>query len=141
MLSQEAFFPCPSCGEIIGANATRCRYCSVEIDPQAAQAAAGLQQRVNEACNDASMARNVASVMWVAFAMQFLFAMIGRLAFIGMMLAVPILLIKWQVRFGRLQTNDPDFKAARRNRNIALLLWLPTPFVIIAAVFIFAARA
>jgi hypothetical protein len=141
MSFQEAFFPCPSCGEIIGSRATRCKYCNTEVDPQAAQVAANLQQEVNQACNDASMARNAASVMWVAFAVQFLFAAMGRLAFIGMMVAVPLMLIRWQVKYGRLKTNDVDFKTARRNRTIAWLLWLPTPLVIAGALFIFAARS
>ena len=141
MLSQESFFPCPTCGEIIGSNETRCKYCKTEIDPQAAQVAANLQQEVNQACNDASMARNVASVMWVAFVVQFLFAAMGRLAFIGMMIAVPLMLIRWQSRYGRIKTTDVDFKTARRNRTIAWLLWLPTPLVILAALLIFAARS
>jgi hypothetical protein len=120
MLSQEAFFPCPSCGEIIGSNATRCKYCNTDIDPHAAQAAANVQLEVNQACNDASMARNVASVMWVAFAVQFLFAAMGRLAFIGMMAAVPLMLIRWQSRYGRLKTSDRlQDRAAKSNHRLA----------------------
>ena len=87
------------------------------------------------------MARNIASVMWVAFAVQFLFVAMGRLAFIGMMAAVPVALIRWQIRFGRLKTSDVDFQTARRNRTIAWLLWLPTPIVVVLAVFIFKASS
>lgn len=140
MQSQESFFPCPSCGEIIGTSATKCKYCNSEIDTYTAIASATLQSQINEACNDASMVRNVAGVMWIAFVVQFLFAAMGRLAFFGMMIAVPIMLVRWQIKYGRIKTDDIDFKSARRNRTIALLLWLPTPLVIVAALLIFVAR-
>lgn len=141
MQSQESFFPCPSCREIIGTSATKCRYCNSEIDTQTAIASATFQNEINQACNDASMVRNVAGVMWVAFVVQFLFAAMGRLAFFGMMIAVPVMLIRWQIKYGRIKTDDIDFKLARRNRTIALLLWLPTPFVIVAAIVMFAASS
>jgi hypothetical protein len=168
--TQESFLPCPTCGEIIGSNAPHCKYCNASVDPQAAAVAADLQQEVNQACNDARMARRVAGIMWIAFAMPFLFAAMGGLAFIGtmvggmpllwivtallfvlswmgvlafigMMVAVPPMLIRWQSRFGHIKTNDVDFKTARHNRNIALLLWLPTPVVIAVALFIFGSRS
>jgi hypothetical protein len=163
-LTQESFLPCPGCSEIIASNAPRCKYCNASVDPQAAAVAAHLQQEVNQACHDARMARNAASLMWIAFAvlvvavvmaflilirilaglllvwamaMQFLLAVIGQLAFIGIMVALPLMLIRWQSRYGRIKTNDVDFKTARRNRNIALLLWLPAPVVIAVGFFIF----
>ena len=165
-LTQESFLPCPNCGEIIGLNAPRCKYCNADVDPQAAAIAAALQKEVNQACNDARMARRVAGMMWLAFAMPFLFAAIGglaffgtmvggmpllwivtsmlfllswlgALAFIGVMVTLPLMLIRWQSRFGGIKTNDLDLNTARHNRNIALLLWLPTPVVIAVALFIF----
>jgi hypothetical protein len=55
------------------------------------------------------------------------------------MVAIPIMLISWQARYGRIKTDDPDFKSARRNRTIAFFVWLPTVVVLIAAVVIFKA--
>jgi cytosine/uracil/thiamine/allantoin permease len=37
---------------------------------------------------------------------------------------VMIMLIRWQVKFGRLKTEDPDYSRARRSRNIVLVLWV-----------------
>jgi hypothetical protein len=34
-------------------------------------------------------------------------------------------LMYWQVKFGGLQTSDVDYKRARRDRLIALIIWLP----------------
>src|SRR5258706_4077008 len=168
MLSQESFFPCPTCGSIIGSSAPRCKYCNAGVDPQAAALAANLQQEVSAACDDARMARSAAGMMWIAFAiqvlaaamgllifihilvgvvavramaMQFLLALIGQLAFIGTMVVLPFMLIRWQSRYGRIKTNDVDFKRARRNRNITLLLWLPAPIVIALVFYIFRSRS
>ena len=35
-----------------------------------------------------------------------------------------MLLIRWQVKFSGLLTDDPDYQRAKRSRNIALILWL-----------------
>jgi hypothetical protein len=168
-LSQESFLPCPNCGEIIVSTAPRCKYCKAGVNPEAAVIAATLLQEINQACDDARTVRSMAGLMWMAFAMPFLLAAMGGVAFIGTMLGgmpllwivsamlfllswigclaflcmavtLPLVLIRWQSRFGGLNTNDVDFKMARHNRNIALLLWLPTPVVIALALFIFRSR-
>lgn len=33
-------------------------------------------------------------------------------------------IIRWQVKFGGIKTNDPDYPRAKRNRNLAVSLWL-----------------
>lgn len=139
MLSQTYFFPCPNCSEIISSDADKCKYCNHPVDPVAAQDAIKLQEQINQACNDASTLRNLAGFMWVAFAIQFIYALMGRLFFFGLMIAVPAMLINWQLKFGRIRTNDVDFKSAKRNRNIALGLWMPIPILLIVLIVILAA--
>jgi hypothetical protein len=131
-LTPQSFFPCPNCAETIGSDARECKYCHAQIDPAAAAAALQLQRQINEACNDASTLRNLAGFMWVTVVIQFIYATIGQVLFFGSMIAVPLIIIRWQTRYGRLVTDDVDFKAARQKRNIALALWLPTPLVLIA---------
>jgi len=119
-------FPCPNCHEFINSSMTTCKYCSVPIDPQAASTAIELQDKVNRACNDASLVRNLAGAMWVFFFVRFI-PFIGLVATVGMFLLfllVPIRLIMWQVRFGGIQTADLDYNRAKRNILAALGLWL-----------------
>jgi hypothetical protein len=134
MLSQTSYFPCPNCNEIVSSESTSCKYCKREIDAHAADAAIKLQERINHACNDASMVRNLAGFMWIMFAVQFLFAFMGRLLFFGLMVGVPVMLIKWQFNYGDIRTSDVDFRSAKRNRNLALLLWAPTPVLIVVVI-------
>ena len=127
-------FPCPNCREFISSSMTTCKYCSVAIDPQVASTAVELQDKVNGACNDASLVRNLAGSMWVFFFAR-LIPIIGYVAAIGLIilfLVIPVRLIMWQVIFGGIQTADRDYKGAKRNILVALGLWLlMVPLVLI----------
>ena len=126
MLAQPQTFPCPSCGEIINDSMQTCRFCSAVVDPQAAAAAAELQSRVNRACSDASFLRTAAAAMFVLLALSVVpfISLITYLGFIITFFVVLVLIIRWQIRFGRLQTNDADYHRAKRLRTVALILWL-----------------
>ena len=131
-------FPCPSCHEFINTSMTT--YCSVPIDPQAASTAVELQDKVNSACNDASLVRNLAGAMWVFFFVR-LIPIIGYVATVGMFLLfllIPIRLIMWQVKFGGIQTADLDYKRAKRKILAALGLWLLMMIVLAVLMFLLA---
>jgi uncharacterized membrane protein YciS (DUF1049 family) len=122
--AQPSILACPSCGQMIYSDSTKCRFCSAEIDPVAAAAGAALQKKVNDACNLAKVTRHMATSMWVFFVLGFIFGF-ARFGVLVLFVGVPVSLILWQIKYGRLQTADPDFKKARRDRWIALALWLP----------------
>ena len=124
MLSQPQTFPCPNCKEIINDTMERCRYRSAPVDRHAA--AAEIQSKVNRACSDASFLRTTAATMFVLLGLSLLpfISFIMYLGSIIIFLAVLVMVILWQVRFGSLQTDDPDYKRAKRLKNISLLLWL-----------------
>ncbi len=82
-------FPCPNCHEFISTSMTTCKYCSVPIDPQAASTAVELQDKVNRACNDASLVRNLAGAMWVFFFVR-LIPIIGYVASSAEMLIMAV---------------------------------------------------
>jgi hypothetical protein len=108
---------------MINESVTQCRFCSLPIDPGVAELIAGRQEKVNEACSDASYLRRTAMAMYVflGFALVFTFAYWGFLITFWMGL---VLMIRWQVKFGELITNDPDYAKARRSKSISLLLLL-----------------
>lgn len=125
MLAQPQTYPCPNCNEIINDTMEKCRYCSAPVDRQAAAAAAETQGKVNQACSDASYLRTAAFVLWVFLGLSFIpFIPAVGWAFLFTFVAVPVMVIRWQIKFGGIKTNDPDYPKAKRNRNIALVLWL-----------------
>ena len=123
MIAYPRTFRCPNCNEMINENVAQCRFCSVAIDPGVAELIAGRQQKVNEACSDASYLRRTAMAMYVflGFALVFTFAYWGFLITFWMGL---VLMVRWQVKFGELITNDPDYAKARRSKSVSLLLLL-----------------
>ena len=103
-----------------------CRFCSAPVDPQAAFAAAETQSRVNLACSDASFLRTAAAAMFTLLALSLMpfISFWMYLGFVIIFFVVLILIIRWQIKFGRLETGDVDYQRARRLRNVAILLWL-----------------
>jgi hypothetical protein len=126
MFAQPQTFPCPNCGEIINDSVNTCRFCSTPVDPNAAASAAELQSRVNRACSDASFLRTAAAAMFVLLAVSVVpfVSLITYFGFILTFFVVLVLIIRWQIKFGRLQTTDDDYKRAKRLRTVALILWL-----------------
>jgi hypothetical protein len=126
MLSQPQTFPCPNCNEIINDSMQTCRFCSAPVDPQAAFAAAEIQSRVNRACSDASFLRTAAAAMFVLLALSVVpfISLVTYLGFIITFFVVLVLIIRWQIKFGRLETSDVDYRRAKRLRNLAIVLWM-----------------
>jgi hypothetical protein len=121
-------FPCAKCGEMIYSDSTTCRFCSAPVDREAAEAAADLQKQVNNAVNLAKWIRNAGGAMWAFVALGLIFG-IASLAAIVCVFLIPISLVYWQISFGRLKTADLDYAKTKRDRIIALLLWLGASFV------------
>jgi hypothetical protein len=118
-------FPCPNCGQMIYSDVEKCRFCSSTVDRQVAVEGAEVQARVNTACNQAKLLRNSAAVMWVFFLLGLLPFMPFDWGFTALFFSIPAWLIYWQVKFGNLPTRDADYTRAKRDRSIALIIWLP----------------
>jgi hypothetical protein len=56
--------------------------------------------------------------------------------FKGLFFVIPAWLVFWQVKFGRLETPDTDYKRAKRDRLVALIIWLPALAVEVLALVI-----
>jgi Ca2+/Na+ antiporter len=125
MFDQPQTYPCPNCNEIINDTMEKCPYCSTPVDRQAAAAAAENQSKVNQTCSDASYLRTAAFVMWVFLGLSFIpFIPLVGWAFLLTFVVVLVMIIRWQVKFAGIKTNDPDYPRAKRNRNLASILWI-----------------
>jgi hypothetical protein len=111
-----------------------CPFCRGIIDREAASAAAELQDKANRAFSDASYMRTAAIAMFVFVGLSFVpLIPVVYWGFLATFVAVIVMVIRWQIRFGKLQTSDPDYRQARYRKNLALVLWLlaiPTGFVL-----------
>jgi hypothetical protein len=140
MFDQLRTFPCPSCKTIINDRAKACRHCGVAVDRGIALRLADTQSRVNQACSDASRLKSFAFAMWVFLALSLvpfmpllklgllvvaIFMPLVKFGFLATFVAVIVLFSRWQLRFGYIEnTSDPDYAKAKRDRTVALALWL-----------------
>src|SRR6185437_2829828 len=121
-------FPCANCGEMIYSDSASCRFCKAPVDRNAAEASADNQKKVNNAVNMAKWIRHAAGAMWAFVGLGMVFGSVS-LAAIACIFLIPVALIYWQISFGGLKTADSDFAKTKRDRLIALLLWLPASFI------------
>jgi Ca2+/Na+ antiporter len=127
-------FRCPNCNEMINDSMTQCRYCSVPVDPGVANLIAERQQKANQAVSDASYLRTAVIAMWVFLGLSFVpfIPLVGG-AFTIVFIVVVVLVIRWQVKFGSVITNDPDYQTARKSWRMSLILLIvaaPIGFVV-----------
>lgn len=92
------------------------------------------QEKANQAYSDASYLRTATTAMYVFMGISFIpFVPIVGWAFLATFVVVLVLLIRWQVKFGKLVTNDADYLRARRSWRLSLVLWIvaiPIGFII-----------
>jgi len=137
-------FRCLNCNEMINDSMTQCRYCNVAVDPVVAQLVAERQEKANQSYSDASFLRTAVVAMFVFMGLSYIpFVPLVGWGFFVTFIVVLVLLIRWQVKFGRLVTNDADYLKARRSWRLSLVLWLLVPLIFIVRVliyFLFATR-
>jgi hypothetical protein len=125
LMEQARTLQCPGCKQLINTLMTECRYCGRLIDPQTAQAGADAQDRIHQACSDASYLRTAVTAMTMFYFVGWLpfIGAIGRVAFLFLLVAIPFVSIRWFVRVRNVQTTDPDFKKARSTMWVVIGIW------------------
>jgi hypothetical protein len=125
-LDKPKIFECPNCKQTIDTSSTQCRFCSASIDPTAAEAAAAKMARINRACSDASylkIAALCAPAFFLIFFIPFM-ALLGEFGLLFLSVATPIWIILWCFRFLRIQTDDPDFRRAKKTVFFVAVAWV-----------------
>jgi hypothetical protein len=116
-----------------------CRFCSTPVDRTTAVAAADFQEKVNRACSDGSFLKTTAMTMFIFLGLSFVpFMPLVGYGFLILLIAVPVMIIRWQVKFGGLETGDPDYRTAKRSRNLAIALWVGALVVYLVGSILFA---
>ena len=137
MFAAPRTFRCPNCNEMINDSMTQCRFCSVPVDPNVAQLIADRQEKANHAYSDASYLRTAAIAMYVFLGLSLVpFLPFVSWGFLIIFIIVIVLLIRWQVRYSGLITEDADYKSARRSWWISLVMLLGVPVIFIIRVVI-----
>jgi hypothetical protein len=113
--STVSVFPCPNCKETINTSMLQCPFCSTPIDHAAAEQSAALTSKISQACSDASYLKIMLGVL-IPFGVLIFFPFLGLAGLVGFVFlkyAVPVMTIRWWVKYGRIKTTESDFSNAR----------------------------
>lgn len=125
MIANPRTFRCLNCNEMINDSMTQCRYCNVPVDPGVAQLIAERQEKANQSYSDASFLRTAVVAMFMFMGLSYVpYVPLVGWGFLVTFVVVLVLLIRWQMKFGSLVTNDADYLKARRSWRLSLVLWL-----------------
>jgi len=108
-------FTCPHCKETINTSESQCPFCATCIDHDEAEAAAASMARINQACSDGSYLKIMAGMLLTFFLLRYvpLLGLIGTVGFYFLLIAVPVMAVRWWIKFGSIRTSDSGFRTAR----------------------------
>jgi hypothetical protein len=117
--------PCPNCKETINTSMRQCPFCSSPIDTAAAEVSAEAFGQVNQACSDASYLKIMTGCALAFFLLRFVpfLGLAGIAGFFFLEIAIPVMTIRWWIKFGPTKSDDPEFARAKR---IAMLVGIGT---------------
>ncbi|MBB5059610.1 hypothetical protein HDF16_004336 [Granulicella aggregans] len=109
-------FPCPNCNETINTSLSQCTYCGTPVDRSAALLSAAETSRISQACSDASYLKIIAWALLACLGLLFIpfLSLAGAVGFWFLRIAVPVMVVRWWIKFGGIKTGDPDFPGAKR---------------------------
>jgi len=124
-------FKCPGCGQFVNSTLANCKFCSLPFDAQIIATAVDRQNRINDAYRSASNTRILAGGMTTAFFVGFVpfIGFLATWAFRIIFLCIPIFLIVWLIKYGSLDTSEPEIKDARKYVLTAFGIWLIYPAI------------
>jgi len=126
LTSKVHVFRCPKCNEFVNLTMESCPFCSAAIDSVSAQRAASDQDQINQAVNNSSYIRILAGTIAVFYGVSFvpLIGTPGTWGFLFLIVAVPILIVRFWVKYSKIQSADPAVRKAKRSVLAALGIWI-----------------
>ena len=118
-------FPCPNCSETINTSMSQCPFCATAIDHASAETASAETSRISQACSDASYLKIMAWALIPFFFLAFtpFLALAGAAGFWFLKVAIPVMVIRWWVKFAAIKTTDLDYPRARRSAITVGIIW------------------
>jgi predicted RNA-binding Zn-ribbon protein involved in translation (DUF1610 family) len=109
-------FPCPTCKETTNTSIQHCPFCGTAIDRAVAEASATETTRVSRACSDASYLKIMLGIL-IPFGALIFFPFLGLSGLVGFAFikyAIPVMAVRWWIKYGRIQSQDLDLRRARK---------------------------
>jgi hypothetical protein len=120
-------YPCPSCQEIISADAASCRFCNLPIDTNTAQKLLAESRRVTTAIARANTFRMSTGLAPIVAAITLYNAYVERSLILSMVGGAVVAVgygVQWLFRNSSIVTQDEDYPAAIKKVRWTIVVWL-----------------
>mgnify|MGYP000246397226 CR=1 FL=1 len=135
MASEEELVQCHNCLEFVSASLTNCRFCGAVITAENVRVEETLQAKLAQANREGNLLKLLSRALTVCF-LALTFSIFSKLALAGFLLllvVVPILLVRWWVKYGRLPSEEQAYLTAKRDAIFSAVIWGGIVFVWLAA--------
>jgi hypothetical protein len=115
----------------------QCPFCATLIDHAEAEASASETRKISQACSDASYLKIMLGILIPFGALIFFpfLGLAGTVGFVFIKYAVPIMAIRWWIKYGRIKSPDPDLRRARKTAIVVSVISLFVLLFVHATVF------
>ncbi len=123
--SPEQTVQCQNCLEFSDSSLTNCRYCGAVIDFDPLPVEEQVQSKFAQACRDGNLLMVMSRALAVCFiALTFSFLTTLALAgFLILLVAVPLMQVRWWMKYGRLPAENMAYQQARREAIVSAVVW------------------
>jgi hypothetical protein len=100
---------------MINTSFQKCPFCSTPIDRPAAKQSTATTGRISQACSDARFLKIMLGIL-IPFALSIFFALLGVAGLLGVAFikyAILIMIIRWWLKYGRIETTNSGYRRAR----------------------------
>lgn len=124
-----ALLRCPSCNDLITADSTECKYCSLKLDRNTIETEVAKFDEVSDAISQANTIQsfNAGLILVGLLCLYLIIAGVSGAQSFYVVHIIPVggfvFVISWFFRFRNLRSNDPDFEPARAGVNRSLMMW------------------
>lgn len=129
--NQSQIIQCHLCREFINRSLTNCPYCGAVVGEPVITPGSEINEARKEAILIKVLARALAAT-FLAMVMSFL-EKYALGSFLLLLIAEPVMLIRWWIKYRNIQTSDDRYETARYDVRAAAVLWCGVIVVWLAA--------
>jgi len=131
--NQSQGFKCRICDESIDPSLTNCPYCGAVIG--SAESEIPSPSSSDKACKEATILKVMARALAVSFLAVAMSVVEGLafFAFITLLISVPVMLIRWWMKYRNLPPTNPGYARARQEVSFAAVIWVGVIIVWLSA--------
>ncbi|MEK7830791.1 MAG: hypothetical protein AAB401_06885 [Acidobacteriota bacterium] len=104
---------------------TNCRYCGAVVSPETAPVEDEAKSKIADASRDGYFLKIMAGAFAVCFIAltSSIFSKVALAGFLILLVAIPLMLVRWWIKYRGVHTEEHSYKMARLSATTAAVIW------------------